>query len=78
MIKDAPRVEGDQSLDADEERRLYEHYGLDYALGGPGGWWHRQPGHWWLVIWALTSVTAGDRAVMPVPAPGRSHRAPPL
>ena len=35
MIKDAPRVEGDQSLDADEERRLYEYYGLDYAVGGP-------------------------------------------
>ncbi len=30
QIKDAPAVDGDDHLDADAERRLYGHYGLDY------------------------------------------------
>ncbi|WP_420451712.1 DUF2382 domain-containing protein [Ilumatobacter sp.] len=29
-IKDAPAVDADQHLDADQERKLYSHYGLDY------------------------------------------------
>ena len=29
-IKDAPSVDADQHLDASEERRLYDHYGLSY------------------------------------------------
>ncbi|MEU9027103.1 PRC and DUF2382 domain-containing protein [Streptomyces sp. NPDC048383] len=28
LVKDAPRVDADQHLDVDEERRLYQHYGL--------------------------------------------------
>jgi len=34
MIKDAPRVEADQDLSADEEQALYVHYGLDYGTIG--------------------------------------------
>ena len=35
-IKDAPRVEGDQSLSRDDEAALYKYYGLDYGTGGDG------------------------------------------
>lgn len=30
LIKDAPSVDADQHLDAPDERRLYDHYSLDY------------------------------------------------
>ena len=29
-VKDAPSIDGDGHLDADDERRLYDHYGLDF------------------------------------------------
>lgn len=29
-VKDAPRVDGEQHLDVDQEQKLYRHYGLDY------------------------------------------------
>src|SRR3954462_3735511 len=35
-IKDAPNVDGERHLDADEERQLYRHYGLDYDSGTAG------------------------------------------
>ncbi|MEV7728926.1 PRC and DUF2382 domain-containing protein [Streptomyces sp. NPDC087917] len=35
VVKDAPRVDADQHLDADEEHRLYQHYGL--AAGNGNG-----------------------------------------
>lgn len=37
LVKDAPRVDADQHLDVDEERRLYRHYGLDGAAGNGNG-----------------------------------------
>ncbi|MFF4322995.1 DUF2382 domain-containing protein [Streptomyces sp. NPDC001568] len=33
LVKDAPRVDADQHLDVDEERRLYQHYGLPGTHG---------------------------------------------
>ncbi|MFD3677802.1 DUF2382 domain-containing protein [Streptomyces sp. NPDC058613] len=49
VVKDAPRVDADQHLDADEEHRLYQHYGLagsngkgkGKAKGKSGGSGHR-------------------------------------
>ena len=35
-IKDAPNVDGERHLDAEEERHLYRHYGLDYGSGMAG------------------------------------------
>jgi PRC-barrel domain len=35
-ISDAPGIDPDGRLTADEEARLYEHYGLDYGQGGVG------------------------------------------
>jgi uncharacterized protein (TIGR02271 family) len=35
-IKDAPNVDGERHLDAEEERQLYRHYGLDYGSGRAG------------------------------------------
>ncbi|MDQ2850146.1 MAG: PRC and DUF2382 domain-containing protein [Actinomycetota bacterium] len=35
-IKDAPRVDADQHLDHDEERKLYEYYGVDYGTPAAG------------------------------------------
>jgi uncharacterized protein (TIGR02271 family) len=35
-IKDAPNVDGERHLDAEEERQLYRHYGLDYGSGTAG------------------------------------------
>jgi len=32
-IKDAPNVDGERHLDAEEERQLYRHYGLEYGTG---------------------------------------------
>ncbi|MET9856955.1 PRC and DUF2382 domain-containing protein [Streptomyces sp. NPDC006450] len=37
VVKDAPRVEADQHLDAGEERRLYLHYGLAGSNGHGDG-----------------------------------------
>ncbi len=44
QVKDAPQVEDDQELSEQEERRLFEHYGVPYttegsttAQGSPGG-----------------------------------------
>ena len=42
QIKDAPNISGDGQLSEDEERSLYEHYGVSYSsagstLGGEGG-----------------------------------------
>ncbi|MEU3063816.1 PRC and DUF2382 domain-containing protein [Streptomyces subrutilus] len=37
VVKDAPRVDAGQHLDADEERRLYQHYGLTAAHGNGNG-----------------------------------------
>ena len=34
QVKDAPRVEADQELSEDEERRLFEHYGVPYTSEG--------------------------------------------
>jgi uncharacterized protein (TIGR02271 family) len=34
QVKDAPRVEADQELSEDEERRLFEHYGVPYTTEG--------------------------------------------
>ncbi|MGC5344151.1 PRC and DUF2382 domain-containing protein [Streptomyces sp. DT24] len=38
QIKEAPRLEAEEHLDADEERRLYDHYGIvgTAATGDPG------------------------------------------
>jgi hypothetical protein len=36
-IHDAPNIEPHGRLTADEEARLYQHYGLDYAPAGPSG-----------------------------------------
>jgi hypothetical protein len=36
-IHEAPNVDPDGHLSADEEARLYAHYGLDYAPVAPGG-----------------------------------------
>src|SRR3954466_1347263 len=37
-VKDAPRIDPDGRLSAEEERTLYQHYGRDYAeYSGPGG-----------------------------------------
>jgi uncharacterized protein (TIGR02271 family) len=35
-IKDAPNVDGERHLDAEEEQQLYRHYGLDYGSGFSG------------------------------------------
>ncbi|MER0449849.1 PRC and DUF2382 domain-containing protein [Streptomyces sp. Edi4] len=40
MVKDAPRLDAEEHLDADAERELYRHYGVDGAgtrTPGPGG-----------------------------------------
>lgn len=37
VVKDAPRVDADQHLDADEEARLYRHYGLAGSNGNGNG-----------------------------------------
>ncbi|MFD3722081.1 DUF2382 domain-containing protein [Streptomyces sp. NPDC058674] len=37
VVKEAPRVDADQHLDADEERRLYQHYGLAGSDGNGKG-----------------------------------------
>ncbi|MEO6957070.1 MAG: PRC and DUF2382 domain-containing protein [Antricoccus sp.] len=34
-VKDAPKMDADQHLDVEQERKLYEYYGLDYDGGGP-------------------------------------------
>jgi uncharacterized protein (TIGR02271 family) len=34
QVKDAPRVDADQELSEDEERRLFEHYGVPYTTEG--------------------------------------------
>ena len=36
QVKDAPGVEGDGALSHDEERRLYDHYGLDWGTSQSG------------------------------------------
>jgi hypothetical protein len=36
-IHDAPNVDPDGHLSADEEARLYQHYGLDYSPASPAG-----------------------------------------
>jgi sporulation protein YlmC with PRC-barrel domain len=36
-IHDAPNIDPDGQLSADEEARLYQHYGLDYGQGSPSG-----------------------------------------
>jgi sporulation protein YlmC with PRC-barrel domain len=36
-IHDAPNIEPEGHLTADEEARLYQHYGLDYAPAGTSG-----------------------------------------
>lgn len=33
-IKDAPKMDADKHLDVDQERELYQYYGLDYDAGG--------------------------------------------
>ena len=35
-VKNAPNVSGEQHLDVQEERRLYQHYGLNYGAGQTG------------------------------------------
>jgi sporulation protein YlmC with PRC-barrel domain len=35
-IHDAPNIDPDGHLSADEEARLYQHYGLDYSPAAPG------------------------------------------
>ncbi|MFJ9078417.1 DUF2382 domain-containing protein [Streptomyces sp. NPDC102278] len=37
IVKDAPRVDADQHLDADEEHRLYRHYGLSASASDGNG-----------------------------------------
>ncbi|MFD3327379.1 DUF2382 domain-containing protein [Streptomyces sp. NPDC058701] len=37
IVKEAPRVDADQHLDADEEARLYRHYGLTGSNGNGNG-----------------------------------------
>lgn len=37
VVKEAPRVDADQHLDADEEHRLYQHYGLAGSNGNGNG-----------------------------------------
>ncbi|MFF3214264.1 DUF2382 domain-containing protein [Streptomyces sp. NPDC002886] len=37
VVKDAPRVDADQHLDVEEERRLYQHYGLAGSHGSGNG-----------------------------------------
>ena len=38
-VKDAPSVEAsDQHLDSDEERRLFDYYGMDYGTPSGLGW----------------------------------------
>ncbi|MFD3808117.1 DUF2382 domain-containing protein [Streptomyces sp. NPDC058611] len=37
VVKDAPRVDADQHLDAEEEARLYRHYGLAGSNGNGNG-----------------------------------------
>src|SRR4051812_37483388 len=34
QVNDAPRIEADGELGEDEERRLFEHYGVDYTTAG--------------------------------------------
>jgi hypothetical protein len=36
-IHDAPNIDSDGHLTADEEARLYEHYGMDYGTASPSG-----------------------------------------
>jgi hypothetical protein len=36
-IHDAPNIDPDGHLSADEEARLYQHYGLDYDAGSRSG-----------------------------------------
>jgi len=37
QLHDAPNIDPDGSLSADEEARLYQHYGLDYDTAGSSG-----------------------------------------
>jgi sporulation protein YlmC with PRC-barrel domain len=34
QVKDAPALDPDESLSADEERQLYSHYGMEYSTSG--------------------------------------------
>jgi hypothetical protein len=34
QVKDAPRIDADQELSEQEERRLFEHYGVPYTTEG--------------------------------------------
>ena len=43
QIKDAPKIDTDQELSADEERQLYSHYGRDYSGGDDSGQSEREP-----------------------------------
>ena len=36
QVKDAPGVEADDDLSPQEEQRLFEHYGVPYAIAGAG------------------------------------------
>ena len=36
-IHEAPNIDPDGHLSVEEEERLYQHYGLDYAQAGPSG-----------------------------------------
>ena len=69
-VKDAPNVDADQNLDADEERALYAHYGLDYGADSSA------PGDG-------TGTLGGPAYLVPVPkpvrapAPGRGSRSHP-
>jgi sporulation protein YlmC with PRC-barrel domain len=36
-LHDAPNIDPDGNLSADEEARLYQHYGLDYSPASPSG-----------------------------------------
>ncbi|MCX4695394.1 PRC-barrel domain-containing protein [Streptomyces sp. NBC_01408] len=40
-VKDAPRVDADEHMDIEEERRLYRHYGLGDSDGDGDGKVHR-------------------------------------
>ncbi|MFJ2607126.1 DUF2382 domain-containing protein [Streptomyces sp. NPDC091279] len=59
MVKDAPRIDADQHLDADEEQRLYTHYGIARRSGTTTGMKGRTAGTGMAGTAAGTGTAAG-------------------
>lgn len=63
-VKNAPSIDGDQHLDADEERRLYSHYGMDFDRDSTDDVERADEGYAYSDNRARRDDTSGDTSVV--------------